>query len=88
MWSPDGKYIAFEPTRDRMARVAASGGPVEFEAVYPKIGALSRDHRRLAYVEPSLVWRWSPAVWRIETYPCRWKGRVTSQNSSFPLPEG
>jgi Tol biopolymer transport system component/DNA-binding winged helix-turn-helix (wHTH) protein len=65
MWSVDGKYIAFEPARDRMARVAASGGPVEFEAVYPKIGALSRDHSRLAYIEPSLVWRWSPAVWRI-----------------------
>ena len=66
MWSPDGKYIAFEPSRDRMARVAASGGPVEFEAVYPKIGVPSRDYRRVAYVEPSLAWRWSPAVWRLK----------------------
>jgi Tol biopolymer transport system component/DNA-binding winged helix-turn-helix (wHTH) protein len=66
MWSPDGKYIAFEPIRDRMARVAASGGPVEFEAVYPKIGVPSRDYRRVAYVEPSLIWSWSPAVSRLK----------------------
>jgi Tol biopolymer transport system component/DNA-binding winged helix-turn-helix (wHTH) protein len=77
MWSADGKYITFEPTRDRMARVAASGGPVEFEAVYPKIGALSRDHRRLAYVEPSEVWRSSPAVWRIRLAHAG--GKVISQ---------
>jgi Tol biopolymer transport system component/DNA-binding winged helix-turn-helix (wHTH) protein len=77
MWSADGKYITFEPTRDRMARVAASGGPVEFEAVYPKIGALSRDHRRLAYVEPSLAWRWSPVVWRIRLTHAG--GKVISQ---------
>ena len=66
MWSPDGKYIAFEPTRDRMARVPVSGGPLEFIAVYPKIGALSHDHRRLAYVEPAEAWRWSPVVWRVK----------------------
>ena len=78
MWSPDGKYITFEPTRDRMARVAASGGPVEFEAVYPKIGTLSRDHRRLAYIEPPLVWRCSPAVWRINLAHAG--GKVISQD--------
>jgi Tol biopolymer transport system component/DNA-binding winged helix-turn-helix (wHTH) protein len=66
MWSPDGKYIAFEPTRDRMARVPVSGGPLEFVAVYPKIGALSHDHRRLAYVEPAEAWRLSPVVWRVK----------------------
>jgi Tol biopolymer transport system component/DNA-binding winged helix-turn-helix (wHTH) protein len=66
MWSPDGKYIAFQPIRDRMARIAVSGGPVEFEAVYPKIGTPSRDYRRVVYVEPSQVWRWSPAVWRLK----------------------
>jgi Tol biopolymer transport system component len=66
MWSPDGKYIAFQPIRDRMARVPATGGPVEFEAVYPKIGTPSRDYRRVVYVEPSQVWRWSPAVWRLK----------------------
>lgn len=66
MWSPDGKYITFEPIRERMARVAASGGPVEFEAIYPKIGVPPRDYRRVAYVEPSLIWSWSPAVWRLK----------------------
>ena len=47
-----------------MARVPASGGPIEFEAIYPRIGALSRDGRRLAYLETtpnccdySMVWR-------------------------------
>ena len=77
MWSPDGKYITFEPSRDRMARVTASGGPVEFEAVYPKIGVPSRDYRRVAYVEPSLVWRWSPAVWRLKLAHAG--GKVVSQ---------
>jgi Tol biopolymer transport system component/DNA-binding winged helix-turn-helix (wHTH) protein len=78
MWSMDGKYITFEPARDRMARVAASGGPIEFEAVYPKIGELSRDHRRLAYIEPAMVWRWSPAVWRINLAHAG--GKVISQD--------
>jgi Tol biopolymer transport system component/DNA-binding winged helix-turn-helix (wHTH) protein len=78
MWSADGKYITFEPTRDRMARVAASGGPVEFEAVYPKIGAPSRDHRRVAYVEPSVVWSKSPAVWRVKLADAG--GMVVSQD--------
>jgi Tol biopolymer transport system component/DNA-binding winged helix-turn-helix (wHTH) protein len=77
MWSGDGKYITFERARDRMARVAASGGPVEFEAVYPKIGELSRDRRRLVYIEPALVWRWSPAVSRINLTHAG--GRVVSQ---------
>jgi Tol biopolymer transport system component/DNA-binding winged helix-turn-helix (wHTH) protein len=77
MWSPDGKYIALEPTRDRMARIPASGGPLEFEAVYPKIGALSRDHHRIAYVEPSSVWRWSPEIWRMKLAHAG--GKVVSQ---------
>jgi Tol biopolymer transport system component/DNA-binding winged helix-turn-helix (wHTH) protein len=78
MWSPDGKYITFELARDRMARVAASGGPVEFEAVYPKIGVPSRDYRRVAYVEPSEVWRNSPAVWRVKLAHAG--GKVVSQD--------
>jgi Tol biopolymer transport system component/DNA-binding winged helix-turn-helix (wHTH) protein len=77
MWSADGKYITFEPTHDRMARVAASGGPVEFEAVYPKIGTPSRDYRRLAYIEPSLGWRWSPGIWRVKLTHAG--GKVASQ---------
>ncbi len=78
MWSPDGKYITFEPARDRMARVAASGGPAEFEPVYPKIGVPSRDYRRVAYVEPSPVWQKSPAVWRVKLANAG--GKVVSQD--------
>jgi Tol biopolymer transport system component/DNA-binding winged helix-turn-helix (wHTH) protein len=63
-WSPDGKYIEFEYSRDRMARVPALGGPIEFNSAYPRIGTLSRDGRRLAYVEPASVWRFAPVVWR------------------------
>jgi Tol biopolymer transport system component/DNA-binding winged helix-turn-helix (wHTH) protein len=64
MWSSDGRYIAFEFSRDRMARVPVSGGPIEFNSVYPRIGTLSPDGRRLAYVEPATTWRFAPVVWR------------------------
>lgn len=50
-----------------MERVAVYGGPVEFEAVFPKIGGLSRDHHRLAYTELALV----PGGLATEPYPCR-----------------
>ena len=78
MWSPDGKYIVFEPTRDRLARIPASGGPLEFTAVYPKIGAMSRDHRRLAYVEPAQVWIRNGVVWRAKLADAG--GRVVAQD--------
>ena len=77
MWSPDGKYVVFEPQPGRMARVAASGGPVEFEAVYPKIGSLSRDGRRLAYLEPSPTWTNSTVLWRMDLSSAG--GKVVSQ---------
>ena len=78
MWSPDGKYIAFEPSRDRMARVPVSGGPIEFNPVYPRIGTLSPDGRRLAYVEPAGAWRFAPVVWRAKLANAG--GKVTSQS--------
>ena len=78
MWSPDGKYIVFEPTRDRLARIPASGGPLEFTAVYPKIGAMSRDHRRLAYIEPGQAWIMNRVVWRAKLANAG--GRVVAHN--------
>jgi len=77
MWSPDGKYVVFEPQPGRMARVAASGGPVEFEAVYPKIGSLSRDGRRLAYLDPPPTWTNSTVLWRMDLSSAG--GKVVSQ---------
>jgi Tol biopolymer transport system component/DNA-binding winged helix-turn-helix (wHTH) protein len=78
MWSPDGKYIAFEFSRDRMARVPVSGGPIEFNSVYPRVGTLSRDGRRLAYVEPATTWRFAPVVWRAKLSNAG--GKVISQS--------
>lgn len=78
MWSSDGTYIAFEPTRDRMARVPVSGGPVEFDPVYPRIGTLSPDGRRLAYVEPPRAWSSAPIVWHAKLGNAG--GKVVSQS--------
>jgi len=78
LWSPDGKYIVFEPSRDRMARVPVSGGPIEFNSVYPRIGTLSPDGRRLAYVEPATAWRSAPVVWRAKL--ANGGGKVISQS--------
>ena len=77
MWSPDGKYIAYE-SGNRMARVPVSGGPIEFNPVYPRIGALSADGRRLAYVEPAAAWRSPPVVWRAKLANAG--GKVVSQS--------
>jgi Tol biopolymer transport system component len=78
MWSPDGKYITFE-SRGRMARVPVAGGPVEFIPVFPKIGVLSPDGRRLAYVEPGMVWSSPPVVWCAKLANAG--GKVVSQSS-------
>jgi Tol biopolymer transport system component/DNA-binding winged helix-turn-helix (wHTH) protein len=78
MWSPDGKYIAYERSDNRMARIPVSGGPIEFNPVYPRIGALSGDGRRLAYLEPAEAWRSPPMVWRAN--PANAGGKVVSQS--------
>jgi Tol biopolymer transport system component/DNA-binding winged helix-turn-helix (wHTH) protein len=60
MWSSDGQHIIFDSPRtglNRVWRVPATGGAMEPETVYPAIGALSRDGRRLAYVEPLWFWQ-------------------------------
>jgi Tol biopolymer transport system component len=68
MWSADGKRIAFFSNRDgipRVWQVPATGGPIELETVYPMPGALSRDGRRLAYVDCSRS-SFTSTVWRAE----------------------
>jgi Tol biopolymer transport system component len=71
MWTPDGKYIVFNSDRGNMMhpwRVPVGGGPIEPEMVYPGVGSISPDGRRLAYAErqvggssstfaPSAIWR-------------------------------
>ena len=55
MWSPDGQHIIFSSDRtglSRVWRIAAAGGAIEPETVYPAVGTLSRDGRRVAYIEP------------------------------------
>jgi Tol biopolymer transport system component/DNA-binding winged helix-turn-helix (wHTH) protein len=53
MWAADGQHIIFSSSRGGLAgmwRVSANGGPVERETVYPEVGSLSSDGRRLVYV--------------------------------------
>ena len=67
MWAADGKRIVFYSRRggvlsDRLWQVSLEGGDIEPEAVYPHIGALSRDGRRIVYGigaggEPPSIWR-------------------------------
>jgi Tol biopolymer transport system component/DNA-binding winged helix-turn-helix (wHTH) protein len=68
MWAADGRRIIFRyfggygwPS-DRLLHVSIEGGEVEPETVYPRLGSLSRDGQRLAYVvfgngEPKAIWR-------------------------------
>jgi Tol biopolymer transport system component/DNA-binding winged helix-turn-helix (wHTH) protein len=67
MWTPDGKYIVFYSDRGNMVqpwRVPLAGGPVEPEMVYPGVGAISQDGRRLAYTESQTGE--APAIWRAD----------------------
>jgi Tol biopolymer transport system component/DNA-binding winged helix-turn-helix (wHTH) protein len=81
MWSADSKYLTFEPERGRMARVAASGGPIEFEAIYPKAGVLSRDGRRLAFIESGWHCCNFSMIWRMQLSHAG--GRVLSQTRTL-----
>jgi Tol biopolymer transport system component len=71
MWTPDGKYIVLYSTRGNMVRpwrVPVAGGTLEPEMVYPGVGSISQDRRRLVYAEsqvggssghlaPAIIWR-------------------------------
>jgi Tol biopolymer transport system component/DNA-binding winged helix-turn-helix (wHTH) protein len=66
MWSADGKRIIFSSDRGGtwagpLWQVPAKGGAIGRETVYPSIGSLSRDGRRLLYEvsvsgPPEAVW--------------------------------
>jgi Tol biopolymer transport system component/DNA-binding winged helix-turn-helix (wHTH) protein len=61
MWTADGRYVVFT-SADMLgpARVSVEGGPIEAASTFPAVGSLSRDGRRLAYVEgsyPGSIWR-------------------------------
>jgi Tol biopolymer transport system component/DNA-binding winged helix-turn-helix (wHTH) protein len=100
MWSSDEQHIIFNSSRtglNRVWRVPATGGAVEPETVYPATGALSRDGRRLAYVEPP--WFWQARAWVISRMELsKAGGQVLSQNqilasdglnqSAQPSPDG
>jgi Tol biopolymer transport system component len=64
MWMPDGQHLVVSSTRIGLAstwRVSAAGGAMSKETVYPDVGSLSADGRRLVYVRdmdaPGTIWR-------------------------------
>jgi Tol biopolymer transport system component len=64
MWMPDGQHLVVSSSRIGLAsvwRVSAAGGAMSKEAVYPDVGSLSADGRRLVYVRnmdaPGTIWR-------------------------------
>jgi Tol biopolymer transport system component/DNA-binding winged helix-turn-helix (wHTH) protein len=66
MWSKDGRYVIFHSDRgvidgSGLWRVSVRGSAIEPETVYPHAGSVSRDGRRLAYVDfagdAGTVWR-------------------------------
>ena len=67
MWTPDSKSIVFSSNATRVPwlwRVSAQGGPIEREAVYPALGSISKDGRRLVYSETIAMEL--PAIWRAD----------------------
>ena len=91
MWTPDGQSIAFRSTRGGLLRgwrVPATGGAIEPETVYPEVGSLSRDGRRLVYVAgsgPMSIWR-SASIWRADL--SRAGGRVVAMKPLLSAPAG
>jgi Tol biopolymer transport system component/DNA-binding winged helix-turn-helix (wHTH) protein len=67
MWTGDGKRIIFHSIRGgtlsgRLWNVSVDGGEIEPETVYPNIGALSPEGRRVAFgisggTEPPAIWQ-------------------------------
>jgi Tol biopolymer transport system component/DNA-binding winged helix-turn-helix (wHTH) protein len=81
MWTADRHHISFSSARrglNRIWRISDAGGVIEPETVYPEVGTLSPDGRRLAYVEPSGLFRFSSQFWRAELSSAG--GHVISRN--------
>jgi Tol biopolymer transport system component len=88
MWSADGRRIVFVAHRNGSARVwqiPATGGSIEPEIVYPWSGALSRDGRRLAYVDYSRYSE-STTFWRADLSSAG--GHVVAQTRILAPPGG
>jgi Tol biopolymer transport system component/DNA-binding winged helix-turn-helix (wHTH) protein len=67
MWTADSRSIVFFSDRSSASwlwRVPADGGTIEPEIVYPEIGNLSKDGRRLVYSEITNLEL--PAIWRAD----------------------
>jgi Tol biopolymer transport system component len=97
MWTPDGKYIVSYSNRGNMVgawRMPVAGGPVEPEMVYPGVGSISQDGRRLAYTESQTGE--AAAIWRADLSNAggpvlRTKKLIYSQfleDSAQPSPDG
>jgi Tol biopolymer transport system component/DNA-binding winged helix-turn-helix (wHTH) protein len=67
MWSPDSRRIIFRSGHngvlgDHLSQVPPTGGEIEPELIYTKLGAMSPDGRRVAYLqeqggEPESIWQ-------------------------------
>jgi Tol biopolymer transport system component/DNA-binding winged helix-turn-helix (wHTH) protein len=67
MWSPDSRRIIFRSGHngvlgDHLSQVPPTGGEIKAELNYTKLGAMSPDGRRVAYVEdrggePESIWQ-------------------------------
>jgi Tol biopolymer transport system component len=82
MWSSDGQHIIFNSARsglNRVWRIPAAGGAIEPEMVYPGTGTLSRDGRRLAYVDFPGFYHGSVVISRLALSSAG--GQVVSQNT-------
>jgi Tol biopolymer transport system component/DNA-binding winged helix-turn-helix (wHTH) protein len=65
MWTVDGKFVMFNsgtPDIRGPVRVSVDGGVLEAASTFPATGSLSRDGRRLAYVEGTK----SASIWRVD----------------------